>query len=1334
MSSIFDSFTNQYSLSKTLRFELRPVGKTLENMRHHLRYDEKLQTFLADQEIEDAYLALKPIFDSLHEEFITESLESEPASKIDFTDYYRKYEEKAELKDEEKKLRSHFTKAYEETANLWKQKAGTNDKGKAILTEKSYKVLTEKGILEYIRKNADQFPEIKSAEEILAALKAFEGFFTYLGGFNQNRENYYEVSKEASTAVASRIAHDNLPKFCDNLIFFDGRREEYKNIYENLKNLEKSLVDKEGHLLIPIEEDIFRIGFYNRCLSQTGIEEYNKKVGNANFLINLYNQDKSTEENFKKLSFFKVLYKQIGCGEKKSLFFALTHSKKVDAEKARNKNIEAFSVEEVLELAHLAGKKYFEGISDDGFINTVPEFINYLSELDDFEGVYWSKMAVNTISNKYFANWHDLKDKLKKTKVFPKDKNSEDGVKIPDAVELSALFSVMDDVEENWKETFFKNSVLEDGQKKEKIAAARSPSRALMGCILLDIENHAHEFVQLSQGLLKLEDYSKNKEQIKACFDHPVDVNRMLKYFLVKESKVKGHPINSQLSHALDVLLRAEDANWFKWYDALRNFLTKKPQDDIKENKLKLNFENSTLASGWDVNKEPDNYCVLLKDPDDKYFLAIIAKEEHKKGYNKLFVKSESNSLYKVSTKNSWQKVEYKLLPGPNKMLPKCLLPKSNRFKYGATEDLLSIYDAGGFKKNEPNFSLENLHKVIDFYKDALKRYEDWRCFDFSFDETSKYQDISKFYTDVEKQGYKLDFVDIDRSVLDAMVEEGKVYLFEVKNQDSNNNKQSNHHNNLHTIYWRAIFENVENRPKLNGEAEIFYRKAVPSDKLDKIRDKNGKEIIKNYRFSRGKFLFHVPITLNFCLKNNRINDLVNKGFSRAENVCFLGIDRGEKHLAYYSLVDKDGKIIEQGTLNMPFVDKDGKSRTVKAEKRTAGKDGKEKVEIVECKDYNELLQVRAGDRDYARKNWQTIGTIKELKEGYISLVVRAIADLAVHHQAYIVMEDLNTGFKRGRQKIEHAVYQKQELALAKKLNFLVDKKVKLGEVGSVTQALQLTPPVQNYGDIENRKQVGIILYTRANYTSQTDPVTGWRKSIYLKKGSEPVIKKQLIDNFSEIDFDGRDYRFIYRDEKTGKEWILFSGKNGKSLDHFRGDRNKNTNVWEIKSVDVVQILDGVFDKFDKNRSLLSQIEEGIELTKVSEHTSWESLRFAIELIQQIRNSGNETKDNDFLHSPVRNEKGNHFDSREYLLECPLDEKGTTKAKMPINGDSNGAYNIARKGVLMSEHVKRGYGLLIRDEEWDAWLLGKDVWEKWIKENEKVLIQKNFQSARNKEA
>lgn len=1324
--SIFDErFSGLYSLSKTLRFELKPVGKTLENMRRHLRYDEKLQTFFADQEIEDAYQTLKPVFDVIHEKFITESLISDKAQEINFADYLEKYRSKQELSDIdfehiEKPLRKAFAESYGTTAENWKKKDN-------CFSENGFNILTEKGILEYIKNHADEFHEVNTADKINEALGFFHGFFTYFGGFNQNRENYYETEKEAKTAVAARIIGENLPKFCDNVLSYEERMPEYNDTYSALQKLGRILEMKDGAPLVPITEDIFQIEYFNHCFSQEQIDAYNQKIGNANFLINLYNQAKREEVSFKRLPFFKTLYKQIGCGKKKALFFTLSCDTKNEAEEARKKNKEAFSVEEILRKAAGAGEKYLTGKSDDSIVNTVPEFIDFIMNRNDYLGVYWSKQAINTISGKYLANWYDMQEKLKKAKIFKKGDTEGEIVKIPDAVELEGLFSVLDG-EKDWQNdgVFFKRGLTEEAEDQNKkiknekrkniITKAATPSKALLRLIFDDMTEYSEAFCARSETVLLISEFksSESKEAIKSWMDNAMSAYQMLKYFSVREKKTKGTPLDSGIAEALKILLHSEDAEWFKWYDALRNYLTKKWQEDLKDNKLKLNFENSTLADGWDVNKEPDNHCVILKNPEGKYFLAVIAKQEKIKGYNKVFEKTPNNSLYKTGNEKVWQKMEYKLLPGPNKMLPKCLLPKSDRKKYGATEEILSIYDSGSFKKSEANFSTQDLHKVIDFYKIALGKYEGWKNFIFSFRETSKYEDIGQFYSDVEKQGYKINLAEINEKELENLIEDGKIYLFEIKNQDSNTGKNSNHKNNLHTIYWHALFEDVFNHPKLNGKAEIFYRKALPEERVEKKLDKNNKMIVKNFRFAKEKFLFHVPITLNFCAKNERINNVVNQEIIPDKNVSFLGIDRGEKHLAYYFLMDKNGNGIAQGTLNIPFLDKDGNKRIVKAEKRYI-REGKEQIETVDCKDYNDLLDARAGDRDYARKNWQTIGKIADLKDGYVSQAVRKIVDLAIENNAMIVLEDLNAGFMRGRQKIEKSVYQKLELALAKKLNFLVDKNAKTGEIGSATKALQLAPPVVNFGDIEKRKQVGIMLYTRANYTSQTDPVTGWRKTIYLKTGSEEYIKKQIVDNFSDICFDGKNYCFVYKDKNTGKEWKLYSGENGINLDRFYREKGGKENTWISTKQDIGKILSEVFAKFGKEKSLLEQIKnESAELTKIdSKRTAWESLRFAIDLIQQIRNTGTAVEDNDIILSPVRDENGNHFDSRK------------ASENLPTSGDANGAFNIARKGIIMSEHIKRGYSLYVSDEEWNVWLAGKEAWEAYLLKNMDKLLPKN---------
>lgn len=1343
---IFRDFFGKYALSKTLRFELKPVGKTLENMQNRFGYDKEMRTFLCDQKIEDAYQALKPVLDRIHEKFINESTESVEAKRIGFGSYLDLYRNRKDLKEksllaEEAKLRAEFSKCFSAAAKEFKKSAGKNGKGRDILKESSPKVLTESGIMEYVRKNAEEFSGILPAEEIREHVKVFSGFFTYFSGFNQNRENYYATKDERKTAIATRVVHENLPIFCENILTFGNRKSEYESIYEKLKSSGKILEMKDGETggekpCVPISPEVFDISSFNKHLSQCGIERYNAAISNANYLVNLYNQ--SQEDKKTRLKGFKTLYKQIGCGKRETFIEAISCEKDSDRKNAADESLES-----LFRNAANAGKEYFSGESKDDIIRSISDLARYLRGRESFDGIYWSKAAINTISGRYLANWHELQDRLVASKIFRKpSKESDERASIPDVVGLQSIFSVMDkDASANWQGegVVFKKSIVEDSggdrrernkRYKEVIAKSSSPSRALLGMILSDMEVFAEAFVRDAENVFGLANYSdeKGKESIKQWLDSMLGVVRIAQYFDVRPDKVakaKGAPMESELAEGLKTILHSTDANWFRFYDLTRNFLTKKPQDDVKKNKLKLNFENSTLAGGWDVNKEPDNYCVIFRDDQKRHFLGVIAKQKEK-GDNSLFKKRKGNELYKVlALQESFFKMEYKLLPGPNKMLPKCLLPKSNRKKYGATDEILSVYDRGSFKKGD-SFSREDLGKVIDFYKEALRRYEEWSCFDFSFRPTEEYSDISQFYSEVEKQGYQNIFVPVNKNTVDSLVNEGKIYLFEIRNQDSNDGKKDGHRSNLHTMYWRALFEDIENRPKLNGEAEIFYRPALPQEKWEKVPNKKGRDgsdIIKHYRFSKEKFAFHVPITLNFCRKDFAINRQMTERMRSNEDVLFLGIDRGEKHLVYYSLVDSEGKLIEQGTLNIPFLDKDGNRRTV----RVIGVDGKEYL----CHDYNELLEVRAGDMHFARKNWKTIGTIKELKDGYISQVVRKIVDIAVSRGAFIVLENLSIGFKRGRQKIEKSVYQKLELALAKKLNFLVDKSAKLGEIGSVTRALQLTPLVNTSGDIKSN-QFGIMLYIRANYTSQTDPLTGWRKTIYLKSGSEENIRKEIQGAFEDIRFDGKDYVFDYVEKIDKgriplKRWLLYSGINGKSLDRFRG---KNTSgKWEVERYDVAKMLETLFSSYNRERSLLKQIGEELPLKKIEDdsriakYSAYEQLRFAIDLIQQIRNTGREgdERDADFLQSPVRSANGEHFDSR---VVADKERQGEI-ISLPVSGDANGAYNIARKGILMAEHVRRdGYKVYISDDEWAVWLDNKEKWIEWMRENEKDLKRK----------
>lgn len=1241
----WSDLTAQYALSKTLRFEIVPSKITRANL-------EKHNILVNDRAKQAAYKELKPLFDELHNQFIAESLEQ---SQIDWTPYLEHLKTKKsnfsapekkkwekEMESIEKKLREQIGTLYEKTAEKWKSQINTDSK-KEILKKSGYEILTEAGILTILK---NIFPEKEQF------IDEFDGFFTYFVGFNQNRENYYTTKEEKSTAIATRIVHENLPKFVSNREIFKKYEEKYLKMNDKLSSKSRQIRDKKTGKMVditPITEDIFEINFFNRALSQAGIDEYNRLIGHYNELINLYNQ------NFhEKLPLFKILYKQIGS--------------------LHGKWFEIFQIENVESLKNLLNNEYFPQCNAKN--EEIKTLFESLRNHENLQEIYLSKVAINTLSAKFLSNWFAFAEILAQKKIWKT--SSEWRI---EATEYTSLADILEALKALNPHEIFKD--LED-ETETKNFFNNSSDTIFLEILIREVEKSIENTKNYEWELQEiLENFSltnsKHKEILKKYADESRIPAIMLKYFLAKKIEKAG--IDTDFYNKLHEIL--EDYQIFEFYDAIRNFVTKKRESP---DKMKLNFENSKLAKGWDVNSESNYWCVILRNKNGEEFLAIMSR-----GNNHVFKKEigkTKNELYCNTSESNWKKMDYKQTGSIVTNLPRIFFSKKNAKQLGVTDEILAIYNAGLFKKWE-NFSKEALHKIINFYKTWLKLYEKWKIYNFQFKNTTEYTSIDQFYFDIKAQSYQLELLAISEKKLMELEQEWKIFLFQIKNQDYNQ-KPGKSHKNLHTLYWKNIFENISNRIKLDGQAKIFYQQALPLVfKRDKdgneILNKNGKKIIDKLRFTRDKFILHVSIWLNPVAKDNNISTLVRELIANNPDIKFLGIDRGEKHLLYYSLTDGSGNILEQWSLNS-----------------------------INGTNYVEKLSEVAKNRDEARKNWQTIGKIKELKEWYISHAVKKIVDLAIKHNAIIVMEDLNTGFKRSRQKIEKSIYQKFELALAKKLNFVVLKDAQQNTPWSVNNAYQLTPKVDNYGDIEARKQVGIILYTRANYTSQTDPVTGWRKSIYLRKWADNT-KNRILENFSDIIYKNEDFLFQYTDKNTGKNWELHSQINRKSIERYHHERDQGSGKWQTKQIDVNSLLRDTLENFDFNRSILSQINEWIE------PKSWEKLRFAIEMIQQIRNTWLDEISDDFLLSPVQNEAGEHFDSRVFLRNIE-NELTPHNEKLPTSGDANGAYNIARKGILMATHIRESEqsemlpNLYIGDAEWDLWLSHREKWNSQLTE------------------
>jgi len=347
--SIWSDFTNQYALSKTLRFELKPVGKKVSDTDpetgevKEVNATEKLllenKVFERDEKIAKSYKEAKKWFDLLHREFIDISLKEASLSKKSLEDFELKHFTWRENKTNEnfkkrensaKSLRTEILSQFHNKIKNWQddylkflkdKKEESSDKKEIKEIEskvkklnkdiKDLELLFKVEVFDFLRW---KYPKAKNTEgkSLFGPFNKFSGYFKK---FHQTRENFYK-DEGKSGQIPTRIINDNLVKFLENKKLYEER---YKGRYKEIFNEE--------------EKSIFTIEYFNKCFTQQQIDNYNDQIAKLKSKINKFRQDNS---DIKKtdLPFFKTLFKQIlGESEKHQTeqddFIQITDNKEV---------------------------------------------------------------------------------------------------------------------------------------------------------------------------------------------------------------------------------------------------------------------------------------------------------------------------------------------------------------------------------------------------------------------------------------------------------------------------------------------------------------------------------------------------------------------------------------------------------------------------------------------------------------------------------------------------------------------------------------------------------------------------------------------------------------------------------------------------------------------------------------------------------------------------------------------------------------------------------------------------------------------------------------------
>jgi CRISPR-associated protein Cpf1 len=1221
------NFKHLYPVSKTLRFELKPEGKTME----FLNEQELLEN---DRVRSESYKEVKKIMDKYHAYFINKSLIDFNFKDDDLDDYQRLfYKTRSDTENKEmdaikKEMRTSMVKSG------FKKDKDTFDK----LFKKDVITL----LIDFINNGTQSHDEKKVA---LEHIEMFQKFSTYFTGFFTNRKNVYS-NEDKHSSIAYRTIHENLPLFLSNLKIYERVKEFDPSLFDAFNADEFKLIQDRVnqdfvHMNVTCIADIFSIKFFNRLLTQKGIDYFNSILGGftdgqKEKSVEGLNQKLNQSKAIEKLQ-FKPLKKQI-LGESIRL----------------SKPIEVFETDQdVIQAIH----RYYKE-STSSVTNLAKLWNDLMNGSVDYSEVYLSNnQTLTALSNRWLGDWDQIKECIIASKTnsavltnAKRDKqhaayNKQKSIRWHD---------IQDSVNQRYEDKhlidYFKQLNVSDTFKSFNVAYK-------------DFEDAIHGLKDQS-----LKTNKKAKSSIQSFLDIGVSLYKIMELF-----KGNGDEVDRdiQFYSILEKEMNVLESILFSVYNKARNYLTKKP---YSLEKFKLNFETATLLNGWSQSKEKENLGVILQK-NDQFYLAILNTK-----YRKVFDK-----VPEPSNDDMYKKMNYKFLGKPTTMCLKNFLPTKNIKKFNPSDEVLQIRKRGSYLKGE-HFKLEDCHTLIDFFKASIPKYSNWKCFDFKFSDTSSYKDISDFYREVEQSGYKVEFTNLPADYVDNLVNEGHLYLFHIYNKDFSANTKGRP--NLHTMYWRALFEEKNlTKPniKLNGEAEVFFRKKSINDshithpKGDEVKNKQSSKVkvfdydlIKDKRFRKDKFQFHVNITLNHGARQispKQINLKVRDELVNNNDMKIIGIDRGEHHLLYYSLIDQNGTLLKQASLN---------SITQK------GHQGAKST------NYANLLEKKEIERRDSRRNWDAIHNIKELKSGYLSQAIHEITQLMVKENAIVVLENLNMGFKSGRSKVEKQVYQKFEKMLIDKLNFLVDKTKSGDEDGSVYHAHQLSTKFESFEKMGF--QNGCLFYVEPSYTSVIDPMTGFAP-VYKFKRSEKVDNiKEALKHITNFNFKSDQFKFDmdFTQLKPNFPYTFHFIVDDKARHVFNMKSKRDKKLPLYKELNLKEELVQLFEEFDilylDGKDVSNQIQQ------VKQRNFFERLTFILNTLFKLRYSyKDENGHHDYILSPTPNESGVCFNSQDAHEGYPTD------------GDANGAYHIALKGLSLVKEIQSNIEkpkLVVKQDEW----------------------------------
>ena len=257
----YSDFTGLYPLQKTLRFELKPIGRTKDNI-------ERNGILERDNQRAVGYKAIKKVIDEYHKAFIELMLDNfklnltDSGRKDSLEEYYLLYHlpsTDSNRKDDMNKVQEALRKQISE--RFTKSEQYKRLFGKELIREdltEFVKTAQYEAIIKSQKGNENlSDDEVRQIQETISKdIAQFYDFTTYFVGFYDNRKNMY-VADDKATSIAHRMITENLPKFIDNMDVFE--RIAASEMASHFNDVYKAF---ESYLNVNTIEEMFQLDYF----------------------------------------------------------------------------------------------------------------------------------------------------------------------------------------------------------------------------------------------------------------------------------------------------------------------------------------------------------------------------------------------------------------------------------------------------------------------------------------------------------------------------------------------------------------------------------------------------------------------------------------------------------------------------------------------------------------------------------------------------------------------------------------------------------------------------------------------------------------------------------------------------------------------------------------------------------------------------------------------------------------------------------------------------------------------------------------------------------------